>query len=153
MSAPARPGTVVAVEGGVLVVAVDPDHACGSCAQRSGCGGRVRPLVLRVAAPAAGQGSDPPAPGSEVWLAAASGPLPAAVKGYLWPLLALFAGAVLGQLTAAGLLPAGAAPLAIDLGAALGALLGFSGGIAVLRCLDRPLTVACGSARATPRSG
>lgn len=116
-------GTVVAIEGEHIIVAVAID-GCGGCSRQSACGTPATRRELRLRC-----SGTPPAIGSSVALAVEPERLlAAAALAYLWPILALLAGAFAGDLAAG------------DLGAALGGLAGFVAGLAVLRRRERSIS-------------
>jgi positive regulator of sigma E activity len=136
-----RHGIVRALDGDTLLVAIAGDVACGACTQRGACTGRPLPL-LRVPLASIGSGAAPPV-GTPVVLEEAMPLVRAALLGYLAPVLALIAGAAIGQVggppVAAWLGAQAPASVAGDLGAALGAVAGFAGSLLLLRRRDRPL--------------
>lgn len=119
-----RQGTVVGLSNGMATIRLETPAACGGCASRTGCGsaaGGARLLTL-PAAPAL-------RPGDAVRVSLPAAVLaPAALLGYLLPLLALLAGAVIGELGWGS-----------DAAAVGGAALGFLGGLALARSAARRL--------------
>lgn len=134
-----RQGTIQAVDGDTLLVAIAGEPACGSCAQRGSCATRPTPL-LRVPRATSGLVGEPTA-GMPVTLDVEVPMVRAALLGYLAPVLALIAGAVAGQAVASLVAMPAPGSLTSDLGAAGGALLGFIAALVLLRRRDRPLRI------------
>lgn len=116
-------GIVQRVEGGKAIVAMET-AGCSSCSQSSGCGiGKMasgRPATLLTLPASAGIKS-----GDQVSIALAEDRLTlSALFGYLFPAFAMLFGAWVGD-----------THYASDGAAALGALVGFLGALAMLRIL------------------
>lgn len=117
-------GTVLSVEAGHALVQPDNPANCRACAEGRGCGGGLFARALaREGAPLSVENRLQADVGDCVVLGTAgSGLLSAALLVYLMPLLALLAGAGLGQLLGGG-----------DAPAMLGGGLGLATGFALLR--------------------
>lgn len=117
--------TVVAIEQGVTWVEADRKSTCGACAARHGCGSAVLTKVLgqrrnRIAVinPVSARVGD-----SVTIRLDSAALLRGSFAVYMVPLLALFAGALLGKLLIAPILPVMAEGV-ITLSAVLGLLTG-----------------------------
>lgn len=116
-----RLGEVVAVENGVAKVRLEVAAACGGCGSRGSCasgGAAERVIEMHV--------SDHTRLGDRLAVSLPATALTlAALLGYLLPPLSLLAGAIVGALAFGG-----------DLPAVLGALLGLSAGLLMVRLIS-----------------